>query len=289
VVIVWVVAWWYGKVGARPEVAAMLVGMQPVVVAVVLQAVWRLGRSVVNGWASGVIAVGSFVALVMGVHELIVLVGASVVATGVREGANVRERAALVGVAGLAAPVGAAAIAGSGATVGGVFASFLKIGCLVFGSGYVLLAFMRAEFVQRHAWLTEGQLLDAIAIGQVTPGPVFSTATFVGFVLAGHAGAAAATIGIFLPAFLMAAVSGVVVGRVRRSARAAAALDGVNAASLALMAMAVVLLSRGAVASPYGGLVTVTAIGLLMTTRIGAAWLLLGGAALGLLRVVGGG
>ncbi len=284
VVIVWAFAWWYSQAGRRPDVAAVLVGMQPVVVAVVMQAVWRLGRSVVTGWMSGLIVVSSFVALLMGVHELIVLVLASTIAMGAREGAQVRERAALVGIAGLSAPAGVAALAVSGATVGGVFASFLKIGCVVFGSGYVLLAFMRAEFVQRHGWLTEAQLLDAIAIGQVTPGPVFSTATFVGYLLAGHAGAATATVGMFLPAFVFAAVSGVIVARVRRSARAAAALDGVNAASLALLAMAVTLLSRGVVSTSYGAAVAVIAFGVLMSTRLGAAWLLLVGAAVGLVR-----
>ena len=284
VVIVWMFAWWYGQAGRRPDEAAVLVGMQPVVVALVMQAVWRLGRSVVTGWMSGLIVVTSFVALLVGVHELIVLVLASAIAMGVREGAHVRERAALVAAAGLSAPAGVAALAVSGATVGGVFASFLKIGCVVFGSGYVLLAFMRAEFVERHGWLTEAQPLDAIAIGQVTPGPVFSTATFVGSLLAGHAGAATASVGVFLPAFVFAAVSGVIVTRVRRSARAGAALDGVNAASLALMAVAVVLLSRGVVSTPYGAAVAVTAFGVLMATRIGAAWLLLVGAAVGLLR-----
>lgn len=286
VILVWLFAWWYQRAGAKPRVSAMLAGMQPVVVAVVLQAVWRLGSSVVKGWPSALIVAGSFVALMMGVNELVVLAVASTVCVGMRAGASASERSVIGGVTGSFLSTSAATVTVGGATAGGLFASCLKIGFIVFGSGYVLLAYIRAEFVQRHGWLSEGQLLDAIAIGQVTPGPVFSTATFVGYLVAGHVGAAAATVGIFLPAFLFAAGSGAAVSRLRRSPRAQAALDGVNAASLALLAMALVLLARDVVATPYGAVVAPAAFALLMTTRVGAGWILSGGAALGILRAM---
>src|SRR5262249_13637748 len=135
-----------------------------------------------------------------------------------------------------------APLLGSAATAGGVaaapfglgplFVFFLKIGAVLFGSGYVLLAFLRADLVERWHWLTEAQLIDAVAVGQVTPGPVFTTATFIGYVLGGPLGAAVATVGIFLPAFVLVALSGSIIPRVRRSPIASAFLDGVNAASL---------------------------------------------------------
>ena len=162
-----------------------------------------------------------------------------------------------------------------------LFLVFAKVGAVLFGSGYVLLAFLRAELVVRLGWLGESQLLDAIAVGQITPGPVFSTATFLGYVLGGHAGAAAATAGIFLPAFVFVAASGPLVPRLRRSPAAAAFLDGVNVASLALMAVVTWQLGRGAVRDlPTAFLAIGTALAL-FRWRINSAWLVLGGAVLG--------
>jgi chromate transporter len=159
---------------------------------------------------------------------------------------------------------------------------FVKIGSVLFGSGYVLLAFLRADFVVRLGWLTERQLLDAVAVGQVTPGPVFTTATFVGYLLGGAAGAAVATIGIFLPAFVFVAASGPLLPMVRRSAAARAALDGVNVASLALMAAVTIQLARTALAGPIGIALAVASAVALMRLRVSAAWLVLAGALVGL-------
>jgi len=163
-----------------------------------------------------------------------------------------------------------------------LFAIFLKIGSVLFGSGYVLLAFLRADFVERLGWLTERQLLDAVAVGQVTPGPVFTTATFIGYVLAGVPGAVLATVGIFLPAFVFVAVSGPLIPRLRRSRLAGAALDGVNAASLGLMAVVTWQLGRASIVSVSSGIVAVSAGALLATRRVNAAWLVLGGAMAGI-------
>jgi chromate transporter len=165
----------------------------------------------------------------------------------------------------------------------GLFGVFLKIGSMLFGSGYVLLAFLRNDVVVRHHWLTESQLVDAIAVGQMTPGPVFTTATFVGYVAGGAAGAVAATIGIFLPAFVFVAASGPLVPRLRRSAVASAALDGVNAGSLALMAVVAAQLARDAMPNALTILEAVVALALLARFRLNSAWLVLGGAVIGLL------
>jgi chromate transporter len=165
---------------------------------------------------------------------------------------------------------------------------FLKIGAVLFGSGYVLVAFLRADLVERLGWLTERQLLDAVAIGQVTPGPVFTTATFIGYILAGVPGAVVATIAIFLPAFVFVAASGGLVRRIRASPRGGAALDGVNVASLALMAVVTVQLARAALVDPLTIALAVASAVLLIRYRINSAWLVLGGAAVGVAQTMSG-
>jgi len=199
--IVTAFAWAYTRYRSVPEVTGVLYGVKPVIIAVVLQALWALGRT----------------ALVL------------------------------------------------------------------YGSGYVLLAFLRADLVERWHWLSEAQLLDAIAVGQVTPGPVFTTATFIGYLLGGPVGAFAATVGIFLPAFFFVGVSGPLIPRIRRSPTASAFLDGVNAASLALMAVVTYRLGRAAVVGPATVALALVSTALLLRFRINSAWLVLGGAGAGLL------
>ena len=287
--LVWLLAMAYVRYGARPEVHAMVAGMQPVVLAVVAQALWRLMAGHLRVLPL-TLTVAATTAVLLGVPELTVL-GAAAIAGMLllrrppASAVSLLFPAALTSVDTLARGGSAAVIAlATLPTVGGIFGSFLKIGSVLFGSGYVLLAFLRSEFVERQAWLTEGQLLDAIAIGQITPGPLFSSATFIGYLLAGHGGAAAATIGIFLPAFLFVAVSRPLVRAVRRSALASAALDGVNAGSLALLVAVSLVMLRSVATSPLGiGIFLVSAI-LLIRWRIGAGWMLLAGAAVGLVR-----
>ena len=165
-----------------------------------------------------------------------------------------------------------------------LFLVFAKVGAVLFGSGYVLIAFLRTDLVERLGWLTEQQLLDAVAVGQVTPGPVFTTATFVGYVLGGPAGAAVATVGIFLPAFVFVALSAAIVPRLRRSPTAGAVLDGVNVASLALMV--VVLWQLGRVALPDALTVGIAAFSLfaLVRYRVNSAWLIVPGGVIGLIH-----
>jgi chromate transporter len=185
------------------------------------------------------------------------------------------------------APLLVAEAAGSSATLVSIFLVFLKIGALVFGSGYVLLAFLRADLVERLHWLTEHQLLDAVAVGQVTPGPVFTTATFIGYLLAGWRGAAVATLGIFLPAFVFVAVSGPFVARLRQSPLVASIVDGVTVGSLALMGVVTWQLCRSAVVDLATALVALASAILLVGFRVNSTWLIGAGAGLGmLLRVI---
>ena len=167
-----------------------------------------------------------------------------------------------------------------------LFWTFAKIGAVLFGSGYVLLAFLRADLVERLGWLTERQLLDAVAVGQVTPGPLFTTATFIGYLLGGTPGAIVATVGIFLPAFIFVALSGPLVPRLRRSPTAGAVLDGVNVASLALMAVVTWQLGRAALVGPLAIALTVLSAVLLLRFRVNSAWLVLGGAMLGVIATM---
>jgi len=193
----------------------------------------------------------------------------------------------LLGLANLSGIPGTAVAASAAAapfSLSALFLFFLKTGSVLFGSGYVLLAFLRADLVERWHWLSQNQLLDAVAVGQVTPGPLFTTATFIGYILGGPMAAFLATVGIFLPAFVLVALSGPLIPRVRRSPVAGAVLDGVNVAALALMAVVTVQLSVAALVDWPTVLLAIAAAGLLIRYRVNSAWLVLAGAGLGLLR-----
>jgi len=284
-VIVAALAWGYVRYGSLPAIAGPLAGVKPVVIAIVAQAVWNLGRGVLSSRSALVLGIACLIAAILGAHELalLALAGATmwVLATWRQRGDDTDDTT-VRGLAVAAGPSLLAAAAPVAFSLGGLFLIFLKIGSVLFGSGYVLLAFLRADFVVRLGWLTERQLLDAVAVGQATPGPVFTTATFVGYLLGGTTGAVLATIGIFLPAFIFVAASGPLLRRVRRSVGARAALDGVNVASLALMAAVTIQLARSALASPAGIALAMASAVALIRFRVSAAWLVLAGALLGL-------
>ena len=280
--IVMALAWAYVRWGGLPVATGVLYGVKPVIIAIVLQAMWGLARTAVRGpLLAGAFVVAAALALA-GVHELLVLFGAGGVAALVAP----RRRAVAGAVAALAwatpARVMAAAAVAGGVTLGTMTLVFLKIGAVLYGSGYVLLAFLRADFVERLGWLTDRQLLDAVAVGQVTPGPVFTTATFIGFLLAGWTGAVLATVAIFLPSFVFVAASRPLLPRLRGSRRAAAFLDGVNVAALGLMAAVTWQLGRAAVVDPLTAALALAAAVLLVRTRVNSVWLLAAGGALGL-------
>jgi chromate transporter len=288
VLIVGAIAWANVRYGSLPAAQGILYGVKPVVIAVVLQALWGLGRTALKTRLLAVIGALSVAAAVLGTNELLVLalagVAAALVSLATRRGGG-RARAVLV-PGWVPGGLAAGAVAGTTASTFGLptlFGVFVKVGAVLFGSGYVLLAFLRADLVERLGWLTERQLLDAVAVGQVTPGPVFTTATFIGYLLGGVPGAAVATVGIFLPAFVFVALSGPLLERMRRSTTARAALDGVNVASLALMAVVTGQLARAALVDPLAGVLAAVSALLLLRWRVNSAWLVLGGAVVGLI------
>jgi len=286
--IVLAAAYAYVEYGTLPQVRGLLYGVQPVVIAIVGQALWGLGRTAVKSVGLGVLGALALAAVAAGTHELIVLAGAAVTMAVVRVVRNPRGAMALLTAAGWhSGGAAAGAFAASQAvqtpfSLWTLFLVFAKAGAVLFGSGYVLLAFLRADLVERMGLLTERQLLDAIAIGQVTPGPVFTTATFIGYLLAGVPGAAIATVGIFLPAFFFVAISGPFVPRLRRSATAGAVLDGVNVASLALMAVVTWQLAASALIDPLTLALCGGSLAALVFFRVNSTWLIATGAAVGL-------
>jgi chromate transporter len=281
--IVLAFAWSYVRFRSLPETDALLYGVKPVIIAVVLQALWGLTRSAVKTRLLAVLGVAAAVASYFGVNEIALLAIAGALAAAPQWARRTRERppAALLAVPGLPA-AGVAVGTAASFSLSILFLTFLKIGSVLFGSGYVLLAFLRADLVHRLHWMTESQLLDAVAVGQVTPGPVFTTATFIGYVLGGLPGAALATLGIFLPAFVFVAASGPLVPRLRRSKTAGAFLDGVNVASLALMAVVTWQLGRAAIVSVTTLVLAGVSAVLLLRFRVNSLWLVLGGGAVGL-------
>jgi len=279
--IVGVLAWAYVRYGAKPAVGDVLVGVKPVVVAVVLVAVVRLGRTAFTSRLLVGIGAGVLVAYLAGLNEpVLLLVASGVAATAGRWGGR-PPGAALAAVVGLPA---LAATQTADPDLPRIFGAFFKIGALLFGSGYVLLAFLQRDLVLSYGWLTEGQILDAIAIGQLTPGPVFTTATFIGYLLSGVPGAVVATVAIFLPAFLMTAVLEPVIARLRARPVTAAALDGLNVAAVALMVGVTWFLARDAVVDAPTALLAAGALGVLLRWGVNPVWLMAAGAAVGLLR-----
>lgn len=286
------IAWAYVRFGKLPQIQGLLYGVKPVIIAVVAQALWGLGRAAVKSKFLAALGLAAAVASLLGGHELAVLFGAGALAALVR-GAVLRLKGGvacwlpLLGSGMGASSVSAAAAAGAAAaapfSLWAMFLFFLKVGAVLFGSGYVLLAFLRADLVERWHWLTENQLLDAIAVGQITPGPLFTTATFIGYLLGGPMGAFLGTVGIFLPAFFFVAVSGPFLPRLRASRIAGAFLDGLNVASLALMAVVTWQLGVGTLVDWFTGVLAVLSLALLLRFRINSAWLVLGGAILGLI------
>ena len=292
--IVAVIAWAYVRYGKLPEAHGLLYGIKPVIIAIVAQALWRLGRSAIKSQWLAFIVIGAIVATAFGMNELLVLLGAGLL-SGMSKGLpgqnGSRPLLALAPVTGSAfgmAQAGTASIA-AGTTkfsLGLLFWFFAKVGAVLFGSGYVLLAFLKSDLVEHWGWLTESQLLDAISVGQFTPGPVFTTATFIGYILGGASGAVVATLGIFLPAFIFVALSGPLVPKLRHSKLAGAVLDGVNAGSLALMAVVTFELSRSALIDPTTLFLAALSAFLLFRYKINSAWLVGGGALAGLLKTM---
>jgi chromate transporter, chromate ion transporter (CHR) family len=287
-------AWAYVRYGALPELAGVLWGVKPVVVVLLVQAVWSLAKAALKSRELIFLALVVLALAAAKVPTLALLTGTGVAWMVATRFSEKRGRAAAGGAAGFAdlshahdgVRNGIAAMGGVGSflavTTSAVFLYFLKIGALLFGSGYVLLAVLREDLVTRLNWLGETQLLDAIAVSQATPGPFFTVATFLGYVLAGWRGAGVATLGMFVPAFTYVALTANVLPKMRKSPNAGAFLDGVNAAAVALMALVGFQFAREVVTTPLSLLLLAVAAVLVFRYRVNSAWVVLGGALAGL-------
>lgn len=270
----------YTKYGEAPDARALLAGVAPVIIAIIAQACWSLARGSLRRPALWVVAAGAAALSLAGVNELLILAGGALVL--VASLATRRHVAIAFGVLAAAGGVqGATAATVAPVTLTGLSLFFLKVGSILFGSGYVLIAFLRADLVDRWHWLTDQQLVDAIAIGQFTPGPLSTTATFIGYLLAGWPGAVLCTVAMFLPGFVLVAVTQPLVPRLRASKIASALLDGVVAASLGLMAAVAVDLARTSLAGVAPVLIACAALLVLLRWRVNSAWLVVAGAAIG--------
>lgn len=283
-IMVTALAWVYLRFGSLPQVAGVLYGVKPVVIALIVQAVFKLAKSAVKSTSVAVVGALAVLATALGMDQLAVLAGGGLL-TGLIYWLHSGERrssvpALMVSGAGFSGIVAGSSL-GASFSLTALFLVFLKIGAILFGGGYVLVALIRSNLVTHLGWITERQLLDAIAMGQVTPGPLSTTATFIGYLLGGLPGAAIATVAIFLPAFFLVAISGPLVPRLRHSPLAGAVLDGVNVAALALIAVASWQLFRTAVVDWTTLVLAGLSFILLIRYRVNSVWLVLGGALIG--------
>lgn len=298
--IVLALAWAYVTYGSLPQVGWLFYGIQPVVVAIIAQAIWNLGRTIFKGILAAVMAFLVLVLYLLGVNALVLLFGGALFYGLLRFGQHRWQHTQMRSLFLLPGGLSSMRFAGQGnlpTLLGGLlaaavpfsfpllFLTFLKLGAVVYGSGYTLLAFLRADLVQNLHWLSDKQLLDAVAIGQFTPGPVFTTATFIGYLLGGVPGALLATLGIFLPSFVFIALIHPIAARLRQSAWTAMLLDGVNAAALALMTGVLIQLGQHALIDVLTwALALISFVVLLRWKNTNSVWLILVGALVGLLR-----
>ncbi len=279
-----VLAWAYVQYGSLPQVGWVLYGIKPVVIAIVVQALWDLGRRGVKSVVTGVVGAGVLALYLFGINEILLLfTGAAVVLLAWAGWRFFKKGSAalLAAIPMLKVPLSALSTSAVHFSLITLFLSFLKIGAVLYGSGYVLLAFFRSEFVTRLGWLTSQQLLDAIAVGQVTPGPVFTSATFVGYLMGGWSSALLATLGIFLPSFFFVALLSRVLPWLRKWAWTGAFLDGVNVGSLGLMAGVTWQLGQAAILDVFTIGLALVALVLVFRFKVNSAWLVLGGGVLG--------
>jgi chromate transporter len=291
--MVMAIAWAYVRFGSLPEIAGLLYGVKPVVIVVVANALWGLGRTALKTKFLTCVGILVAVANFLGADPLVLLLMAGAL-LGVRRGViqerPMRIKATIVMFIFVSSLLALISLGKSLSVTGekpfsllSLLMYFLKVGSVLYGSGYVLLAFLQTDLVDHWHWLSASQLLDATAVGQVTPGPVFTTATFVGYLLGNWPGALIATAGIFLPAFVFIAISVPIVPRLRQSMVANSFLDGVNVASLALMAVVTWSLGCAAIIDPITILIAVAGAILFMRYRINSTWLVFGGAVVGLI------
>ena len=280
--LVWILAAIYDRYQTLPQIEGLLYGIKPFILLIIVKALWKLGKKAVKDLPTAIVAIAVIIAFFAGVNEILLLLLAGL---GVMIAKNI---ASINGATGITLITLARADIQTSSPKNfhswwSVFLFFLKVGSLLYGSGYVLLAFLQRDLVERSQWLTSQQLLDAVAIGQITPGPVFTTATFIGYLLAGNLGAIAATIGIFLPAFILVGVINPWVDKLRQSVWLSGFLDGVNAASLGLMTTVTYTLARTALVDWFSIILLVLGAIVLFRYQISSIWLIVFGAITGLI------
>ncbi len=278
-------AWIYQDYGATPQGEWLLYGVKPVAIAIIAQALWKLGKKAIKGKFGVGLAVVNILLSLAGLHELLLLLLSGLIGLLRKAGTKIwtQHKTLTIAPLSLLLPINVATVGSSSASLPWLFLLFLKIGAVLYGSGYVLLAFLHADLVERLGWLSDQQLLDAIAIGQITPGPLSSTATFIGYLLGGIPGAGVATLGMFLPSFCFVAVLNPILPKLSQSAWFRAFLDGVNVGALSLMAVVTVFLAQSSLVDPLTVLVAIASLLLLVRYQVNSLWLVLGGMGFGLL------
>ncbi len=282
--IVLALAWAYVRYGTTSIASGLLYGILPVVIAIITQALWNMGRKAVKGLLTGVIGLIVLALYFLDVNILILLFGAGLAATLIINFSNIKRipktgfLPLLIGLGIYANPIPF--------SLSLLFLTFLKIGAILYGSGYVLVAFLHADLVQNLGWLTDHQLFDAIAVGQITPGPLFTTATFIGYLLGGVPGALLATLGIFLPSFVFVGISSLFIKQIRNSPWTSGFLDGVNVASLALMLGVTLQLATTAIVDPLTIGIALIAFLFLLPFKPNSTWLIAGSALIGFIHAL---
>jgi len=283
-----VFAWAYVRFGSLPQIAPFLQGIKPAVLAVIVVALWRLGKTAVKGWRLGAMGLAVALASLLGVNEILALFAGGILGMAWLQADRLkrlfvgRDGSALGWfIPGLASAMQQGQGLAPGLSLWSLGLFFLKIGAVMYGSGYVLIAFLQGGLVDDLGWLTQQQLLDAIAAGQLTPGPLSSTATFIGYLLLGIPGALVCTVAMFLPSFLFVAALSPIVPRLRRSPWAGSFLDAVNVCALGLMAAVAVELGVATLRDWPSVLIALIAAVAALRWKLNSAWLVLGGAVAG--------
>ena len=280
--LVWILAAIYDRALTLPQIEGLLYGIKPFILLIIVKALWKLATKAVKDLTTAIAAIAVIIAFFVGVNEILLLLLAGIGVMIIRNLASINGATGITLITVAQADIQTSSLKNLSHSWWSVFLFFLKVGSVLYGSGYVLLAFLQRDLVERSQWLTSQQLLDAVAIGQITPGPVFTTATFIGYLLAGNLGAIAATVGIFLPAFVLVGVINPWVDKLRQSVWASG-LDGVNAASLGLMTTVTYTLARTAVVDWFTILLLILGAIALFRYQISSIWLIVFGAIAGLI------
>ncbi len=282
--LVWILAAIYDRYQTLPEVESILYGIKPVIVAIIAQALWKLGKKAAKDYPTRLVGIAVVIAFFLGVHEILLLFLAGFGLMLFYHFKSPWGKMSGVGLLPLSDTLGtvnSASISSPSPHWINVFLFFLKVGAVLYGSGYVLLAFLQRDLVERWQWLTSQELLDAVAVGQLTPGPIFTTATFIGYLVAGNAGAIMATVGVFIPAFLLVGLINPWVSKLRQSPWASHFLDGVNAASLGLMAVVTYTLAKAALVDSLTIILMLFSLLTILRFKVNSAWLVITGGVLG--------